>query len=262
MECSHCGYDADPEEGECPLCGTPLEGRSGGPARVADASRDEGSDAPPAGSGGEAAGRTPWEAAGGPGGLVDSWWESLSDPKGFFARVDWEGGLERPLLYYLVFVVVGAAFGTVWYAILGSPAASLIEAESVELLGGDDLLLQFFLTPFTALLSLAVTALAAHAGVRMLADRPRPIRATARSLCYAAGPQVVLAVPRVGGVVAFFWSLFIVVVGLREAHGITSLRAAGAVVVAFLLLTTFLVGMAVLVVSLGMTGLLPIPGTS
>lgn len=222
MSCPHCGHDTDPGEDECPLCGTPLDG--GGEAE----------------SGREAGGRTPWEEDGRAAALVDSWWESLSDPRRFFSRLDWEGGLERPLLYYLLFVVAGAGFGLLWSFLLTPVLASALDVDNLlPAVGGGALLLQqFFLTPFKALFWLAVFTGAAHLVVRVLAERPRPIGATARALCYSAGPQLLQAVPLLGGLVAVVWSAVLAVVGVRTAHRTGTGRAVGALAAAFFVYVT------------------------
>lgn len=237
MSCPHCGYEADPEEAECPLCGTTLEGTRGGGAPGPDAA-DSGARrgrragaARTGGAGSAAAGLTPWEESGGIGALARTWWESLSEPSRFFSRVDWDGGLESPLLYYLLFVVVGSGLQSLWTALLMPVVASALGVENLlPVPGGTMLLSQFFLSPFKALFSLAVFAGAAHLALTMLADRPRRLRATARVFCYSAGPQLLMVVPFLGGLAAVVWSAVLAVVGLRAAHRSTTGRVVGALV--------------------------------
>lgn len=227
MSCPHCGYEVDPEEGECPLCGTSLEGTAGSAAPPDDGERDPGV------RGGDD-GVTPWEAGGGIAALFQSWWESLSEPKRFFSRVDWDGGLEDPLLYYLLFMVVGAGLQSLWFALLTPALVSALGVEGLMTLpDGAVLLRQFFLSPFSALFSLAVFGGAAHVTLQLLADRPRPLRASARALCYAAGPQLLLVVPFVGGLAAVIWAAVLAVVGLRTAHRTSTGRVLGALAAAF-----------------------------
>ena len=267
MKCPHCGYDADPGEEECPLCGTPLEGEDEpGPSETEAGAAASGSAEDRAGGRGapdpERARRelTPWEAGGGIGALIESWWESLSDPKRFFSRVDWSGGWESPLLYYLLFVVIGAGLGSLWSALL-MPA--LISAVGVENLvpapPGDVLLRQFFLSPFRALFSLAVFAGAGHLMITLLADRPRGFRATARSLCYSVGPQLLMVVPFLGGLAAVIWSAVLAVVGLRTAHRTGTGRVVGALVLAAFVYVGFSAVWG-LVVQGALGGSLPLPG--
>lgn len=262
MKCPHCGYDADPGQEECPLCGTPLEEAvESGEAGVGAGGRTSASAERTAGTG-ERTGRelTPWEAGGGAGALVDSWWESLSEPGRFFTRVDWTGGWESPLLYYLLFVVIGAGLGSLWSALLMPAFVSAFGVENlVPTPSGGVLLRQFFLSPFRALFSLAVFAGAAHLVVTLLADRPRRFRATARALCYSVGPQMLMVVPFLGGLAALIWSAVLAVVGLRTAHGTSTGRVVGALVLAAFVYAAFSAVWG-LVVQGALGGSIPLPG--
>ncbi|MDP2497151.1 MAG: YIP1 family protein [Candidatus Palauibacterales bacterium] len=256
MKCPHCGYDADPGQEECPLCGTPLEEAvEGGEAGVDAGGRDSASAETAAG----ARELTPWEAGGGVGALVDTWWESLSNPEGFFSRVDWDGGWESPLLYYLLFMVVGAGLGSLWSALLMPAFVSALGVENlVPTMSGSVLLRQFFLSPFRALFSLAVFAGAAHLVLVLLADRPRRFLASGRALCYAAGPQLLMVVPFLGGLAAVIWSAVLAVVGLRTAHRTSTGRVLGALFLAFFVYVAFSTVWG-LVVQGALAGSLPFP---
>lgn len=219
--CVHCGYRAEPGEageGSCPLCGGRLELREGESA-----------------GGGEPGGRpesalTPWERreAAFPSDLLGSWWESLTSPLRFYGRVDWEDGWARPLLYYLLFGVAGQLLFLLWQdgAMAGGGAAPYLRGLGIPAAEADVFL--FFLSPFVALLSLAVTAAMVHLGVLLLAPERRGIAATARAACYTSGPAVLQAVPWAGTLVAGLWTLFLLVVGVSRAHRVSLWRAAAA----------------------------------
>lgn len=247
MKCPHCGHEADPEQTSCPLCGTPLGGERPTGEPAPDGPGDDGD-------------LTPWEAGGGLAALAASWWESLVDPSRFFERLDWGGGLELPVLYYLLFSVVGAGFQAAWNALL-TPAllSALGGGELMAAAGAGSPVLQFFLSPFKALFGLALVTAFLHPVSLLLADRARPMGATARVVCYAAGPQALLAVPLIGALAAMLWSAVLALLGVREAHRTSTARAAAALAVAFtafmVLATVFLA----LLVTSGAVGSLPIP---
>lgn len=268
MTCPHCGHEADPGRETCPLCGTPLAGAgSEADADRADVAAEPGS---PESAGGADDGRgeagpqggelTPWEAGGGVTALAASWWESLADPARFFSRLDWRAGLWPPLLYYLFFSVVGAAFQSLWNALL-TPAlfSALGGGELMAAAGAGSPLLGFFLSPFRALLGLALAAALMHPVARLVSDRARSIGATARVVCYAAGPQVLLVVPFLGGLAGAAWTAVLVVLGIREAHRTSTARAAAVLGVAFvagMLLATVLVAF---LAAVGALDALPLP---
>lgn len=260
MTCPHCGHEADPDRTSCPLCGTPLQWeQSGEPAdgteaRAAGAGRSSGD------GGDDGRSLTPWEDGGGLAALATSWWESLVDPSRFFGRLDWGGGLELPVLYYLVFSVVGAGFQAAWNALL-TPAllSALGGSELMAAAGASSPFLQFFLSPFKALFGLALVTVFLHPVCLLLSDRARPMRSTARVVCYAAGPQVLLAVPVIGGLAATLWSAVLTLLGVREAHRTSTTRAAGALAVAFTAFMVLATISLVLLVATGAVGSLPIP---
>lgn len=227
MTCPHCGHEADPDQPTCPLCGTPLQPED---REAAGAGR-----AAPGDSGDEEE-LTPWEAGGGAAALLHSWWKSLVDPSRFYSRLEWEGGLERPLLYYLLFTVVGAGFQSLWHALLTPALLSAVGgSELVAAAPIGSPLLQFFLSPFKALFGLALAVAFLHPLSRLASDRARSIGATARVVCYAAGPQVLLAVPVIGGLAGMVWSAVLVMFGVRAAHRTSTARAVAVLGVSFLL---------------------------
>lgn len=212
--CPHCGFEADPGARACPLCGSgPL-----GPATEAE-------DAGP-GPAWEDPGRAFTDR------LLRTWRESLFEPTAFFRRARRGSSLSGPLLYFLLVTVVGAFFSLWWDALGvvprgwdGVPVLGL-RAE-VDEAGGA--LVGFFISPFAALVGLALWTLMLHLFVVVLVPDRRPLGSTARLLCYSAGPGVLSAVPILGSVVGAVWMAVLQIVGVREVHGATTGRAAAAV---------------------------------
>ena len=204
-------------------------------------------------------GPIPWEDADGsfPRNLVASFHASLAAPARFFRALDPEVPFSRPILYYLIVSVAGALFSTLWAISGGGPAVPPELAESLgypglgEPLSRGWLLLEFFLSPFFALLGLAIWTLLVHPFCRLFSDSRRPISETGRVFCYAAGPAVLHVIPWVGGLAAFVGSLVLAVFGLRERHRTTTGRAIAALLVpavglGILLTALFLFSLAVL----------------
>ncbi len=222
VRCANCGYDADPGERECPLCGSPLEPPAG--------------DGPPAP--GDGSPGTAWDRGSGrfPDDFLRAWKESVLSPSRFFAGLEPGVSLWRAVLYYLVLAVVGCGLNLMWTAWLGGLGGA---AELYELTGLSPAQVQlvgFLATPFLALVGLGFFCLLYHLLVMLLVERPRGLRETARILSYAwAGPQVFLGIPFVGSMVAGVWSVILLVIGIREHHRTSTLRAAGVALVPVLL---------------------------
>ncbi|MGI9038928.1 MAG: YIP1 family protein [Gemmatimonadota bacterium] len=190
----------------------------------------------------ESAERTPWERAGAsfPRDLFASWMECMAHPSLFFRRLDPAVPFSTPLIFYLVFSVLGsAAFTASSIAFLPAMYAAEGAASSPE-----GHLLWFFLSPFIAVFSLVFYVLFTHLGVLLFVRDGRPIGVTARSLCYVAAPGVLNIVPFIGWLAAFIWSLWLAVVAIQQAHRTTGGRAFAAVfVIPFLV--SFLVFLAI-----------------
>lgn len=212
--CPRCGFETGADV--CPLCGSRMTGagEGSGSGRSGPAGTANRADRPAA--------RVAWEDpdATFPLDAWTTWRESLLEPASFFRRVDPAAPLSRPVLYLLLVTVVGAFFHLVWQAFLYVPMMG-----DAAPYGGGLHLIQFFAAPFSALFVLAVQALVLHLFVLVLAPEHRGIGSTARVVCYASGPAVLLAVPFVGGLAGWIWSVVLQVVGIREVHRTTTGRA-------------------------------------
>lgn len=203
---------------------------------------------PAAGDGGD---RVPWEDPGipFPAALAATWRTSLMEPGRFFRRVDYGGSFLRPLLYFLLVIVGWAVLSLAWQLVVPSPLPG-VETD------GAAAAFSFFVIPFLALVGLVVGSLTVHV-VAAFAGAERGLGATARVLCYAAGPAVFAVVPLVGAVVAAGWSFAIQVRGLEEAHGLRTGEAVAAVLVPGVLLASLLFASALAVLRLAEGGAYP-----
>lgn len=269
--CPHCGFEADPGATACPLCGTDLvaAGGAGGAGGFAGEARPGAGGEGPAGAAaggpsaaaeGVAAADPPaWEdpTVAFPESLVRTWRASVLEPTRFFARVPWDAPIARPVLYFLV-VTVAAAFFTLWWNALGLAATLPFTLPAVDVGGrGAPALIEFFMSPFVALVGLLIWTLVLHFFALFLAPERRGLAATARAICYAAGPAVFSIVPLLGPLVGGVWTLVLEVFGIRAAHRVTTGRAAAIVLLPlaiFFTLLMFLVLLAFLLVGVTMIG--------
>ncbi len=220
--CRHCGYEG-PELATCPLCGTasaPAEGlaRKTGDPRIPE-----------------------WEDSGHPfpKNLLDTWRRSVFSPGEFFRDVPYERPAARPILYYVLVSVVSSlvmlwwspAFSTLQIPLLGETMAA---SELLPFAGATaaSAAFNFFLAPFVAIISLTLWSLLLHLFVLMLARQRRSLTATVRAVCYAAGPSLLVIVPVLGALVGGVWTLVLTVIGIREAHRMTTGAAVAAMLMA------------------------------
>jgi hypothetical protein len=230
--CAHCGFELEVEADSCPLCGALVVGA------VGEGARDRAATAGPP---------VAWEdpSVPFPSNFVRSYAAIIRAPKRFFARVPFDNPVARPLLFYLIIVIVAAFFSLLVTAAVGVPEG-LEEAFGgydlgVEISEGGLALMAFFATPFLLLLGLLINSLVIHLFVAMLMRERRTLGATARVLCYAIAPYPVAAIPLIGPLVSSIWITVLVIFGLREAHRTTTGRAAAAVLIPLAIFTIMVV---------------------
>jgi len=200
-------------------------------------------------AGGEAtagtASPTPWERddLAFPSDLFRSWMECMTRPAEFFGRVDPDAPFTRPLLFFLVFWVLGAGLAAVSTdPALGLWTSGYVAAADAAPAEAMVRLFWFFLSPFVGLIGLGLNVVFVHVGVRVFVPSAAPLHVTARGLCYVAAPQVLVIVPFLGSLLVFAWALVLAVIGMRELHGTTTGRAVAAVVVPQLLFWFLMIG--------------------
>jgi hypothetical protein len=194
--------------------------------------------------------RTPWERedASFPADLFASWMECMTHPADFFRRLDPDVPFARPLIFFLVFWILGSGLGAASsVAFMGDFYAWFYGAQGIDGPSAMWQLVGFFLSPFTGLVSLGFYVLFTHLGVVLFVRSGRPIGVTSRGLCYVAAPLVVNIVPLLGWVVSFFWTIWLAIIAVKHTHRTTGGRAFSAVVVPPLL-ASFLVGLLAVVV--------------
>ncbi len=207
--------------------------------------------------------RTRWERVdvSFPADLFRSWMEVLTRPKEFFRSLDPEVSFARPLIFYLVFSVLGSAASTLsWLAMFGDSYDQLYASAGMEGFPFDAYMwMNFFFSPFTALISLLLHVGMIHVGVRVFVTDGKSIGVTARTLCYVTAPAVVAIVPILGWAVAFFWTATLAIIGIRWTHRTSFGRAFAAVIIPPLVLT---VGLTMLFVLFGVFLARAIGGTA
>jgi hypothetical protein len=224
--------------------------------------------------------RTRWEdpSASFPANFVSSWWDSLTSPTGFFAKLCWAEPLSRPLLYFLLAVIVSAAFSLGWSlaGVDGAFTDSLLES-TAEMAGESSglaadllavtaerttvgLLRDFFVEPFIQLIALGITVLAIHLFVVFMAPDRRGITATMRVACYAAGPAVLTIFPFAGAPIGWIWSVVLMVFGVAGAHHTSTGRATAIVLLPLFAAIMILSALVIMLIVLAAAVVLPVVG--
>ena len=188
--------------------------------------------------------QTPWEREDGwsVADLFRSWMQIMTRPGEFFRSLDPDVSFARPLIFYLVFAVLGSWASTLsWMALFGDTYRELYALEGLESFPLDAYMwMNLFLSPFWALITLLIHVGMVHVGVRMFVKDARPIGVTTRTLCYVAAPWILAIVPVLGWAVSFIWMAAMAIIGIQWTHRTTFGRAFAAVIVPPFVVTTAL----------------------
>jgi hypothetical protein len=156
-------------------------------------------------------------------GLFQSVQQSLLSPKEFFSRLPVSGGLLNPLLYALILQTVGTMAGYVSGIAIPNP---LFPQSG---LSGGFMVFIGLLIPPIILIGVFLWSALLHASLFLISGAKEDFEATFRVVSYSSAADLFNAVPVIGGIIALVWKTYLLIVGVREVHGISTARSAAAV---------------------------------
>lgn len=182
----------------------------------------------------------------------------LASPRRFFTSLPPTGGLGEPLGFVLLVGTTGLLSLLVWQVVLeGMVAGPLPENFVAAYLSAfeDNQTLIFglvLLTPLYVVITQFLFSIFLFAGLRLVGPAETSFEAVFRVAAYAQAPAVLCLVPWIGGVVARFWHLFLLVFGLAQTLQLSKGKALLALVLAILLLCLVLFFLLLLLGFLGL----------
>ncbi len=231
VTCSKCGRDISPVEDRnyCRFCGERLAKESKDESEHATKVAPERSEPADSEPQVPTAMKTPapWEDLENYGffdSITRTINKSLFQPRIFFGGITWEGGMVQPVLYAVILNTMGLVAGYLWSALIGgSPLGSLG-------LTGKSSLLICPMIPFAIFIGVVIKAGLIHLTLMAIGAASRSFEATLRVVCYSSSPELFNVIPIVGGLIGPIWKLYLLFVGLQEAHSISMGKAALAMV--------------------------------
>jgi hypothetical protein len=158
-----------------------------------------------------------------------TWRDVMFSPASFFRRMPAAAPLGAALVYFLALTVLGSGIRLFWdmvaLAALPRPAADSTWALFLPT-SARDALLSFFFAPLIMLGVLFVGGAITHGLLKLMGGAGGRYRTTLRVFAFGQSPALLSIVPFAGAFAAMVWSLIISVIGLREAHRTTTLKAA------------------------------------
>jgi hypothetical protein len=248
MFCSGCGKEIpDAYAGvRCPSCGTSLIPGTTAPA---------GAGATPPSAGPEG---IPWENRRTLGffpALFENIRLCLFEPSKFFERMPRRENLGAALGYLVILAWIGMAGGFLWSLALKGPQMALMRSMGIEpsartLSPAVEGLIYFgaiLFAPLLILLAAFIWCAIVHVVLWIIGGAREGFEATLRVYSYSAGSTSLFQlVPICGGLVGTIWLLVLQITGLSRAHGISTGKAALAVLLPLALCCVVLVAFAIL----------------
>jgi hypothetical protein len=157
---------------------------------------------------------------------AETWRWSVFQPASFFRAMP-QAGYRSALLFYLPVGILAGGLNLFWSNVMGLSSwfESLGEGPSTS---PASRLVDFLLSPLWLTALLFIAAALIHSSLKLLGGASRPFVTTTRVFAFSGGPSLFSIVPLIGPLAGGIWSMVLVVIGLREAHATTTLRALAA----------------------------------
>jgi hypothetical protein len=213
--------------------------------------------APPAAPAGPPPGAPPGGGAERPGndwerrtevGFLDS---LIGTIKGFmfapgetFEKTRESGDLGSPLLFAILIAFVMSIVGQIWGMFFGASLLSMLPAEAREAAGmflmtsGFGFFASIILVPIITVIGIFLYSAILHLMLLLvggLGESTSGFEGSIRVVSYAQVATLAQVVPIIGGMIAFFWGLFLGVVGVTRMHRTSDGKAVAAVILPMIL---------------------------
>lgn len=185
----------------------------------------------------------PWEEPGRP------WFNAFlatlqllaTRPREAFERMPITGDVLRPFLFALITGWIGLVFQSLWELSMRDVMRSMAPPGAFK--GAYELPVGAWpfiaaLGPFLVAIGVLINTVIYHLFLFLTGSAKRGFAATLRVLCYAQAASLLLIVPLCGAFVGAVWTIVLMIIGLSAAHGITTGRAALAVLLPIVLCCT------------------------
>jgi hypothetical protein len=219
VTCPQCGFE-QPQTDECVKCGIIIskyvqfqEMARSFEGQVREISAEE---------------FTPWE---GEGGFLQAFLkttqEVLFSPTKFFRKAAAGKGYWSPFIFALIAGIIGSGIALLWQWLFlsGVVPRQFLSATTQSAF----LTFAVISMPFTIALSILIGSGVTHLCLMIVGGNRKGFEATFRAISYAYGAELFYIVPFIGTFVGTVYVMVLAVLGTREGHGISTGKAALAV---------------------------------
>jgi len=236
ITCPQCGFE-QPEADECVKCGVIIskylqyrEMARSYQGKIREISSEEK--------------YSPWE---GEEGFVRAFFkttrEVLFSPTKFFKKVAKGKGYWSPLIYGIITGIIGRFADFFWFWLLVIPFLPPGIRNFLAVPYTVALIITIFCMPLWVAFSIFLWSCVTHFCLSMVRGNKKGFEVTFRAISYSYSARLFHIVPFIGSTIGFVYRVVLAIIGVREAHGITTGRA----LIAILLPLIVLVGIVMVI---------------
>ncbi len=156
----------------------------------------------------------------------DTLQKSLFTPTKFFRTLSPVGGIGAAIFYAVIVGTLSAAVAMMWHYATFSPAdIVMVSSWQIPPLAGYVWAAGLMIIPLLIVVATIIRGLILHISLAIVGGGSRDLGATLKVVSYAASASAFNVFPFVGAPIAFLWRVALTVIGLREVHRITTVRA-------------------------------------
>ncbi|MBI5778062.1 MAG: YIP1 family protein [Planctomycetes bacterium] len=178
---------------------------------------------------------------------------SMFHPGKFFSSTPTDAGIGKPLLYAIIVGSVGLIVSNLWIMMLIPMLPQPPEQSNMFLMSFSaiSIFFQIILAPVQVVIYVFIYAAVLHVSLMIIKGNEQGFEATFRTAAYAMSTYLLYLVPFCLGIpFAIVWYIVIIIIGLRETHGIST----GKAVVAWILPLIFCCGCGIAFFALTLIG--------
>lgn len=209
---------------------------------------------PPAGRGG-----LPWDHRKDLGALMETAKLLITSPGRAYAMAREKGDYGSPLLFAVVFFIIGAILNGLWQLVFGPQMWTRymedMPPEMRDMMGGfgggaagaGGLVLGIVLAPIFGIIALFIWSGIVHLTLRLLGglrDSTAGFEGTFRAVAYSTVAELAVIVPLLGGFIAAIWFLVLQMLGLAALHRTSQGKSLGALLIPAVVCCCIVVGIA------------------
>lgn len=183
---------------------------------------------------------SPWEdrlTAGTLNGILQTLRAVLFSPQYLFQSMSYKNGIKEPFAFGLLMGSIGAMFSLFWqFLSLSSETFDLIPELPVELPINLIFLFTLIISPFFITIFIFISSSIIHLCLVISRGANNGFEGTFRVLSFSQAAHILAVIPILGGIIAFFWNVVILLIGLKEIHETSFTRIIAAFLIPVLLI--------------------------